>query len=88
MNKYGYKEIRQISMTKLRGLCISKNWFTKGDIKQYETLLNYSNKNNITTDDIVEMAEQIIEHSSNIEQDFTSICFDIAKECYMFFEEI
>ena len=44
-------------------------------------------KENITTDDIVEIALDIMEHS-NTEQELTSICFDVARIAVTFFEEV
>ena len=43
-------------------------------------------KENITTDDIVEIAQDITEHSDT-DQEITSICFDIARIAITFFEE-
>ena len=44
-------------------------------------------KENITTDDIVEIALDIMEHS-NTDQELTSICFDVARIAVTFFEEV
>ena len=87
MSKYGYKEVRRIEMSAIRKLCIAKDWFTNGDCEEYGNLLGYAKKENITTDDLVEMAEQIKEHS-NTDYEITSIMFELAEICYTFFEEI
>ena len=86
--KYGYREIRKISVNDLRNLCIAKRWYTRGDNEEYNHLLNElaGNKENITTDDIVEIALDIMQHS-NTDQDLTSICFDVARIAVTFFEE-
>lgn len=44
-------------------------------------------KENITTEDIVEIAQDIMEHSDT-DQELTSICFDVARIATTFFEEV
>lgn len=85
--KYGYKETRKIEMNKIRNLCIEKGWFTCGDNDQYAELLSYGKCENITSDELVEMATLIKEYS-NTEYEITSIMFELARICYSFFEEI
>lgn len=87
--KYGYREVRRISAESMRGLCISKGWYTRGTSEDYRHLLVdlVDNKENITTDDIVEIATDVIEHS-NTAQEFESVCFDIARIAITFFEEV
>lgn len=87
--KYGYREVRKIWEDDLRNLCIAKRWYTRGDNAAYNHLLNdlAGDKENITTDDIVEIALDIMEHS-NTDQELTSICFDIARIAVTFFEEV
>lgn len=86
--KYGYKEVRQLGASNLRSLCIKNDWYTCGTNAEYEKVLEMANKENITTDDIVEIATDIYEHSSNIQFDeFTSVMFEIGDACHTFFEE-
>ena len=88
MNKYGYKEVRTLSKDNLRLLCISKDWYTLGDCEEYENLLDMTRKDNITTDDIVEIASDIMEHSEDInDREFKSYCFEILKICTTFITE-
>lgn len=63
--KCGYREIRRIFSDDLRNLCIKKDWYTRGNCKEYCHLLNElaHEKENITTDDIVEIAQDILNHS-------------------------
>lgn len=86
--KYGYKEVRKLGRHNMRALCIDRNWYTKGDNEEYEILLKMAEKENITTDDIVEMASDIAEHSDIVNYDFIAICDAIAYKCYTFFEEV
>nr|DAH10462.1 MAG TPA: hypothetical protein [Caudoviricetes sp.] len=87
--KKEYKEIRQINADSLRRLCISKRWYTRGDNAAYNHLLYdlADDKENITTEDIVEIAQDIMEHS-NTNQELASICFDVARIATTFFEEV
>lgn len=86
---YGYKEIRKISAASLRNLCIEKDWYTKGDSDDYKHLLFVmaDHKENITTDDIVEIAQDIVEHSDLEGMEFTGVCFEVARIAVTFFEE-
>lgn len=87
--KFKYKEIRKISADSIRNLCVTKNWYTKGTNEDYRHLLVdlVDNKENITTEDIVEIAQNIMDHSST-DQELTSICFDVARIAVTFFEEV
>ena len=82
-------EIRKIDAESLRKLCVARRWYTRGDNAAYNHLLNdlEEGKENITTDDIVEIALDIIKHS-NTGQELTSICFDVARIAVSFFEEV
>lgn len=86
--KYGYKEVRRLGADRLRGLCIEKNWYTCGTNEEYAVVLNMADRENITTNDIVEIATDICEHSNNIQFDeYTNVMYEIANRCYTFFEE-
>ena len=82
--KKEYKEIRQINAYSLRRLCISKRWYAAYNHLLYDLA---DDKENITTEDIVEIAQDIMEHS-NTDQELTSICFDVARIANTFFEEV
>lgn len=88
MNKYGYVEVRKLYADNLRSLCISKNWYTRGNVSEYENLFSMCDKENITTDDIVEIATDIMSHSYDPERPFTSYAFEVARICTTFIEEI
>lgn len=87
--KYGYREVRKIHADSLRNLCIEKNWYTRGSNEAYSNLLcnMAADKENITADDIIEIVQDIIEHSET-DQEFTSVCFDVARIAVTFFEEV
>ena len=86
--KYGYKETRMMSSEDLRNLCIRQNWFTRGTNEEYDKLLAMTKKENITTDDIVEMATLIVEHSVEQFELFTTIMFYLAQICSTHFDEV
>jgi hypothetical protein len=79
------KELRKLSQDNLVSLCIEKKWYTKGTIEEYDNMLNMTNKENLTTKDIAEIATDIKEYS-NTEHEITNICFEIARICYSLFE--
>ena len=78
---YGYKEVRTISADRLRKLCIDHDWYTGGTNEEYSHLLfdMAGDKENITTDDIVEITSDIIEHSKIDNEDFEDVAFAVAN---------
>lgn len=89
------KETRKIYSDDLRNLCIARNWYTIGTCKDYMKLLNTVDAlKNVTTRNIVGIAQDIIENSdmSGYECQYSdkeiieSVCFDIAKISNVFFE--
>lgn len=87
MKKYGYTEIRKMGIHELRTLCIEKNWYTDGDNEEYSNfLITAKNYENITCDELVELATDIKSHSDT-EYEITSIMFELTKICVSYFEE-
>ncbi len=88
--KKQYKEIRKIHASALRQLCIEKDWYTAGDNDEYRHLLLdlAEHKGNLTTTDIIEIAEDIIEHSE-MDSDCTieNVAFEVARIASVSFEE-
>ena len=84
-----YKEIRQISASSLRALCIRQNWYTAGDNDEYSHLLYdlAGNKENLSTADIIEIAADIMEHSKLSSDTIESVAFEVARIADVFFEE-
>ena len=89
--KKQYKEIRKITASSLRALCIRQNWYTAGDNDEYSHLLYdlAGNKENLSTADIIEIATDIMEHS-DMSPDYTieSVAFEVASIANVFFEEV
>jgi hypothetical protein len=83
----GMIEIRKLWGDDLRRLCIDKRWYTCGHNEEYSVLLNKAaSAENVTTELIVELAEDIKAHSDT-EYDIKGICFEIARNCNVFFED-
>jgi len=81
------KEIRKLAAMDLRVLCIEKNWYTKGNNEEYGYLLfTLTDKESITTEDIVTIAKDIKEHSET-DYEITDMCFEIATICFTYFED-
>jgi len=99
MNKYGYREVRRLHSSDLRSLCIREDWYTGGTNKEYAKLFEMADKDNITTDDIVEIATDIIEHSDtaverlkrdaglSIGEVYTHFMYLVSEACITYFEE-
>lgn len=94
--KYGYKEIRKMHSDDLRRLCIFKNWYTAGRLESYENILTkVDNIKNITTPDLVEIAEDIYGNSDfdymknegySMNEIYCHIMFELSKICITIFE--
>jgi len=86
-----YIETRILSRESLRSLCISNNWYTCGDNEQYDRLLDRLNDKdgcpeNMTTDKLAEIADDIMEHSVITDYTITTVMFELARACNSFFE--
>ena len=79
------KERRTLDMNDLRQLCIKNNWYTLGTNEQYSKLLDMTRVDNVTSEMIAKMAYDI-KFKSETEHNAESICFEIARICYSFFE--
>lgn len=86
-----YKEIRKISATALRQLCVDNDWYTAGDNDEYGHLLYdlTASKDNLSTADIIEIAEDIMAHSE-LDEDCTVSCiaFEVARIARVSFVEV
>ena len=82
-----YKEIRKMSMGELRSLCIRRGWYTKGTEEEYSKLLYMTKAEEITTNTLAEMANDILMHSqTNCE--LKTIMFELSLICYSVFDEV
>ena len=86
MKKYGYSETRTISYFDLRNLCIINNWFTHADCRQYDEFLTKAgNLKNITTDDLVELATDVMEWNDTDGAECEDIMWELAHACNVCF---
>lgn len=74
------KEIRKIDNMKVRQLCIQEKYYTSGTNEDYDNLLfHLCNKEDISLEDLEEIAADILFHS---------IWEDKAKECNCDYDEL
>ncbi len=89
--KKQYQEIRRIFAYDLRQLCIEKNWYTAGDNEEYGHLLFdlAEHKKNLTTADVIEIAEDIMQHSK-MDSDCTveDVAFEVARIATVQFKKV
>ena len=86
-----YKETRRLNASDLRSLCIEKNWYTAGTNPEYSHLLGElaGEKENLTTEDIILIAEDIAAHSKLEDgYEISDIAFEVTRKAYSFFTEI
>ena len=74
-----YSELRFMSAENLRLLCIKERWYTRGNCDEYGKLLEMPVGKNIKTVDIVNIANNVCEHSDNV--DFVSVCNSLLQIC-------
>lgn len=97
MNMYGYSEVRKLISVDLRLLCINEQWYTRGNSDEYYELLQSVDKmENVTTDNIVEIATDIYSHSDfedykadgyTMDEIIKNIMFKVGRICTTFFNE-
>lgn len=88
-----YIEKRILLPLRLRTLCCERNWYTKGTNEEYEKLLSSlvdsdGRAFHMTTEKLAEIAADIIEHSNMPDYTMTAAMFELARECYTYFEEV
>ncbi len=88
-----YKEIRRITAIALRQLCIREDWYTAGDEEEYRHLLFdlAQNKENLSTEDIIEIAADILEHSDSysvVGVCIENVAFEVACIAQTYFVEV
>lgn len=75
--KEAYKIRRTLCTENLRILCIKNDWYRCGDNDDYAHMLNKAKKGNITSNDIVSIARDIITHSNLTSDDLLWVCDEI-----------
>ncbi len=88
METVKFIERRLIFVDDLKNLCAAKKWYTLGDQECFEKTINRCKKPNITTEDIIAIAEDIHLYSNLSGVEFTDLCHEIAEISHSFFERI
>ena len=81
------KEERIITRNNLKQLCIDFDLYTLGTSEEYEEMLKSAVfEGHLTTEKIVEIAKNILEHSET-DIELGSLCAEINRAAYTFFIE-
>lgn len=88
--KYGIKEIRRMYPFDIRDMCIRFNWYTRGTNEEYCRMLDHvASLVNVTTDDILDVAFDIMQHSKvQGEETLESFAFAVAETVVSTFQQI
>lgn len=80
-------EIRKLGHDQLRQLCIDMGWCNHVDNDRYNELLEYADKADITSADILYIAQRIDEFTADNDYNghVDSICCEIARRCWPMF---
>ena len=86
-----FTETRTLNSSKLRALCIKNNWYTCGTNEAYGRLFDKLTDCcgypvHLTTDKLVEIAEDIWEHSHITDYTIETVLFELARACYTYFD--
>lgn len=87
-----YTETRVLNMENLRSLCIKNRWYTCGTNEEYDALFArlYDETGcpaNMTTENLAEIADDIMEHSRISDYTITSVMSELARACCTYFVE-
>ena len=88
-----FTETRTLSDSKLRSICIKNNWYTRGTNEEYSRLFDRLTDccgcpENLTTEKLVEIAEDIWDHSEITDYTIETILFELARACYTYFDAV
>ncbi len=95
--KKSYVVHKVIDPMSVRSLCIQQHWYTRGTTLEYEAMLqslldeHHMSRDDITDQDIIELAENIVQHSDLATMDddpVASIAFELARLVTTIFEAV
>ena len=79
-NKWFFKEVRKINAYDLETLIVKNGWYTNGTSSQrYRLEMKAEMKANITTDDLCDIAQDIINHSDLLADDFAVVWHEVRR---------
>ena len=87
-----YSEIRILDATKLRSVCISHDWYTRGTNEEYAALFDRlhdedGSYRNLTAELLAEIAQDIMDHSDIRDCiDITSVMYELANASRTYFD--
>lgn len=86
-----FTETRTMNSSKLRSICIKMDWYTRGTNEEYSNLFAKLHDDmgcpvHLTTEKLVEIAEDIWEHSEIQDYTIESVLFELARTCYTYFD--
>ena len=94
MSKTKYNLVTTMSANSVRAFCIKHQFYTRGDCKAYEKMLDYVSNHfdRVTTNIVARVAEDIINHTDmgrldTEDMDIESMMFLLDKECINRFYE-
>ena len=88
-----FTETRHLDACKLRSLCIKNDWYTRGTNEEYGRLFDRLHDccgcpENMTTEKLVEIAEDIWDHSEITDYTIETVLFELARTCYTYFDVV
>ena len=88
-----FTETRTLSASKLRSICIQHDWYTHGTNEAYSRLFDKLTDCcgypvHLTTEKLVEIAEDIWAHSHITDYTIESVLFELARNCYTYFDVV
>lgn len=88
-----FNETRTLSASKLRSLCIKNEWYTCGDNEEYSRLFDRLTDccgcpEHMTTEKLVEVAEDIWDHSDITDYTIETVLFELARACSTYFDVV
>lgn len=91
--KMHFTETRHLEASTLRKLCILHDWYTCGDNEEYGRLFDRLRDccgcpENLTTEKLVEIAEDIWEHSDIQDYTIETVLHELARACYHRFDVV
>ena len=86
-----FTETRTLSASKLRSICIQHDWYTCGTNEEYGRLFDKLTDCcgcpvHLTTEKLVEIADDIWDHSDITDYTIETVLFELARACYTYFD--
>lgn len=83
-----YRIVRRVEADKLRGLCIDRQYYTKGDCEAYGEMLFKFKGEDIYIEEIEWLARNIKDHSDTEDEVIDIAYYILTEACYEFIEEL